>query len=101
MPWPRGRTPTFINTKTDVFIRPAWEKKDCIVCLYKLSGCVCLQILGVCSAKRDEQGLKTVFPHCRNILFQKAGDKKENKASRVRNLLLLSEPQSDYVFVTV
>lgn len=49
----------------------------------------------------DKQGMKRVFPHWRNILFQKVGDKKENKPSRVRDVLLLSEPQSDDVFVTI
>lgn len=49
----------------------------------------------------DKQRMKRVFPQWRNFLFQKVGDKKENKPSRVRDVLLLSELQSDYVFVTI
>lgn len=45
--------------------------------------------------------MKRVFPHWRNILFQKVGDKKEHKPSRVKDVLLLSEPQSDDDFVTI
>lgn len=43
----------------------------------------------------DKRGIERVFPHWRNILFQKVGDKKENKPSRVRDVLLLSKLQSD------
>lgn len=42
-----------------------------------------------------------MFPHWRNILFLKVCDKKENKPSRARDVLLLSEPQSDDVFVPI